>query len=90
MRLHLWVSGRVQGVYFRESMRREAERMGVEGWVRNMPDGRVEAVVQGDAPLVQALATWCKRGPPAAEVTGVEAAPEPDAPLGDAGFHVRR
>src|ERR1041385_5889444 len=63
-RLHVWVSGTVQGVFFRESARAEAERRGVAGWVRNLPDGRVEAVFEGPAVEAEAMVDWCRRGPP--------------------------
>ena len=66
--------GRVQGVWFRESMRREAEALGVTGWVRNCADGSVEAVVQGSADAVGALLEWARHGPEAAEVAGLEVA----------------
>ena len=66
--LHLQIEGRVQGVWFRESMRREAERLGVTGWVRNAPDGSVEAVVQGGDEAVDALIEWARVGPPLAQV----------------------
>jgi len=69
--LRLQIRGRVQGVWFRESMRREAERLGVTGWVRNTPDGAVEAVVQGPAEAVDALIEWARSGPPMARVDGV-------------------
>ena len=69
---HLLIQGRVQGVWFRESMRREAERLGVTGWVRNTPDGAVEAVVQGPAEAVDALISWAHAGPPQARVDRVE------------------
>jgi acylphosphatase len=69
---HLHIEGRVQGVWFRESMRREAERLGVTGWVRNLPDGSVEAVVQGSVEAVDALLEWSKTGPPMARVERVE------------------
>lgn len=65
---HLRIEGRVQGVWFRESMRREAERLGVTGWVRNLPDGSVEAVVQGSVEAVDALLVWSRTGPPMARV----------------------
>ncbi|MDZ7595538.1 MAG: acylphosphatase [Thiobacillus sp.] len=65
---HLLIEGRVQGVWFRESMRREAERLGVTGWVRNTPDGAVEAVVQGSDEAVGALIEWGHAGPPMARV----------------------
>jgi acylphosphatase len=73
--LHLLISGRVQGVWYRESMRLEAERLGVTGWVRNRRDGMVEAVVQGEEKAVNALLAWCRQGPPAARVDGVDTAP---------------
>ncbi|HEX7053704.1 MAG TPA: acylphosphatase [Burkholderiales bacterium] len=62
------VRGRVQGVGFRYALRREAERAGVRGWVRNRRDGSVEALMQGDAQAVAALIAWARRGPPAARV----------------------
>lgn len=68
---HLVITGKVQGVWYRESMRIEAERLGVTGWVRNRRDGSVEAVVQGGEEAVQAVIGWARRGPPAAEVESV-------------------
>lgn len=68
----LKIRGRVQGVYYRESMRQEAMRLGVTGWVRNRRDGSVEALVQGESSLVTELVKWCHRGPPAAQVDSVE------------------
>jgi acylphosphatase len=65
---HLHIQGRVQGVWFRESMRSEAERLGVTGWVRNAPDGSVEAVIQGPDAAVDALIAWAQAGPPQARV----------------------
>ena len=65
---HLHIHGLVQGVWFRESMRCEAERLGVTGWVRNAPDGSVEAVVQGPDTAVDALIAWAQAGPPQARV----------------------
>ena len=69
---HLRIHGRVQGVWFRESMRRQAGRLGVGGWVRNLPDGSVEAVVQGEAAAVEALVAWSRSGLPLAQVERVE------------------
>ena len=68
----LRISGRVQGVFFRESMRQEAVRLGIAGWVCNRTDGTVEAVVQGDAASVDAMVLWAHRGPEDARVAGVE------------------
>ncbi len=72
LRVHLVVSGIVQGVSFRAYTVDEARRLGVAGWVRNLPDGRVEAEAEGDREAVEALVAWCRRGPPAARVEGVE------------------
>ncbi len=69
---HLQLIGRVQGVFFRESMSREAARHGVDGWVRNRVDGSLEAVLQGTADQVEALIHWARRGPPAAQVLSIE------------------
>jgi acylphosphatase len=81
------VSGRVQGVGFREATRRAAERHGVAGWVRNLPDGRVEAVLEGAEDAVGAVVAWARSGPPAAEVADVTA--QPGEPQGLRGFSVR-
>ncbi len=71
----LTIRGRVQGVFYRESMRREAATLGVTGWVSNRRDGTVEAVVQGPAEAVEALIRWAHRGPEDARVEAVEIAP---------------
>jgi len=73
--LHLRIHGRVQGVWFRDSMCREAERLNVCGWVRNRCDGTVEAVVQGETAAVQAIVAWAQRGPSRAQVERVEIGP---------------
>jgi len=69
---HLRISGRVQGVGYRDALRTEARSRGVSGWVRNRRDGTVEAVVQGSTEAVDSLITWARRGPPAARVQEVE------------------
>jgi acylphosphatase len=71
----LAIHGLVQGVWYRESMRREAERLGVTGWVRNRPDGSVEALVQGSPAAVEAITAWSRRGPDQARVERVDASP---------------
>ena len=88
MRVHLWISGRVQGVFYRESARREAERLGVSGWIQNLPDGRVEALLEGPPLAVDELERWCQHGPAGAHVTRVERALENGPPM--AGFEVRK
>ncbi|HET9552130.1 MAG TPA: acylphosphatase [Anaeromyxobacteraceae bacterium] len=72
-RLHLVVSGKVQGVFFRQATADEAARLGLDGWVRNLGDGRVEAEAEGERASLEALLAFCRRGPPAARVEGVEA-----------------
>lgn len=69
---HVWISGRVQGVFFRHNTQQEATLRGVKGWVRNLPDGRVEAVFQGDRASVEEMVGWCHQGPPGAWVRDVE------------------
>lgn len=72
IRAHVWVSGRVQGVFFRSETQEEARKRGVKGWVRNLPDGRVEAVFEGEENAVNELIEFCKRGPPGAVVTSIK------------------
>jgi acylphosphatase len=69
---HLRIFGRVQGVWYRESMRRQAESVGVVGWVRNMSDGSVEAWLEGDGSSIDSIIVWARRGPPYAQVSRVE------------------
>ena len=80
------VSGRVQGVFFRDSVRRRAEAVGVAGWARNTEDGTVEAVFEGDRQAVDELVEFCRRGPSRAEVATVEVVEE--EPEGLSGFEV--
>jgi acylphosphatase len=81
------VSGRVQGVFFRDTMRRRAEFAGVAGWVRNTPEGDVEAVFEGEPEAVERMVGFSRRGPKRAEVASVEVVDE--EPAGLAGFEVR-
>lgn len=71
-RAHIFVSGRVQGVYFREKTRRKAQELGVFGWVRNLPDSKVEAVFEGEKENIEKIVKWSKRGPFWAKVNGLE------------------
>ncbi len=72
VRTQIYVSGRVQGVFFRSSLQGEALRLGVAGWVRNLNDGRVEALFEGDSNKVDEMIEFCKNGPPSAIVKKVE------------------
>ena len=71
-RAHVIIKGRVQGVFFRAETRRRAEELGLTGWVRNNPDGTVEAVAEGDTTLVEKFVNWCHEGPPRARVKAVQ------------------
>jgi acylphosphatase len=87
VRRRVVVHGTVQGVFFRDSTRRRADSAGVKGWVRNRPDGAVEAVFEGEPAAVEALVEWTRRGPRGADVADVEETEEP--PEGLCGFEVR-
>jgi len=71
IRVRVFVEGRVQGVNFRYSVYREASRLGVTGWARNLPDGRVEAVYEGSRAIVEEMLSWTRHGPAHARVTGL-------------------
>ena len=87
-RVRLTASGRVQGVFFRASVRDEARRRGVTGWVRNAPDGSVQAEVQGDAEAVAALVAFCRQGPGSSRVDALSV--EELSPVAaESGFLVR-
>jgi acylphosphatase len=87
MRVHVEVTGRVQGVFFRDSCRQEARRLGVGGWVCNTAAGSVEGEFEGDDAAVNALVDWCRTGPPFADVTGVSVSSM--TPTGETRFEVR-
>jgi acylphosphatase len=87
-RVHVWISGRVQGVGFRFSTVEQARRLGLGGWVRNLGDGRVEAVFEGPAAEVAQAVAWCRRGPSGAWVS--ELTSNPEAPVGETGFRALR
>lgn len=88
IRAHVFISGQVQGVGYRLSTVSEARRWGVNGWVRNLSDGRVEAVFEGDKSGVEEMINWCHQGPSAAVVKDV--AVEYEKPEGLRGFETRR
>lgn len=87
-RAHVYISGYVQGVFFRYHTRELAQRLGLRGWVRNMPDDRVEVVFEGEKEAVERMLEFCRRGPSGARVTDVEIKRE--QPRGEfSGFEVR-
>jgi acylphosphatase len=86
VRRRLLISGRVQGVYLRDSVRREATLVGVRGSARNLADGRVEVVLEGEATAVDSVVEWCRKGPSRARVDAVEIVSEP--PEGVSGFAI--
>jgi acylphosphatase len=86
-RARVRVRGAVQGVFFRVEARDRAHSLGVAGWVRNRPDGTVEAVFEGDPERVESMIDWCRRGPHGADVDEVEVSAED--PQGEEGFAVR-
>jgi acylphosphatase len=87
IRRRVQAHGRVQGVFFRDSVRREADRRGVAGWARNCSDGSVEAVFEGDGDAVEAMVEACRRGPGHAEVSSLDVVEEPVEGLSD--FEIR-
>jgi acylphosphatase len=87
IRRRVVVHGSVQGVFFRDSCRREARSRGVTGWVSNRRDGAVEAVFEGEPDAVSAMVAWCSRGPRGADVDSVEETTE--EPEGLSGFEIR-
>lgn len=86
VRVRMRIDGRVQGVYYRDSCRQMAVRLGVTGWVRNLHDGSVEVVAEGPRDAVGALSSWCHEGPSRAVVSNVDVVDEP--PEGLTNFRV--
>lgn len=85
-----FVSGRVQGVFFRASTRAEAERLGIRGWARNLPDGRVEVLARTrDAEALDRLEAWLRHGPPQARVDALQRQPTEEAAAATTGFAIR-
>lgn len=76
-RVRVYISGKVQGVFFRAYTKEEADKLGIKGWVRNLPDGRVEALFEGPAEAVEEMIKWCHRGSPSSKVISVEVEEEP-------------
>jgi acylphosphatase len=75
-RVHVFVSGKVQGVFFRSNTRDMAGKLGLSGWVKNLADGRVEAVFEGETEAVEKMLEWCRKGPEYAKVTDLEVVSE--------------
>jgi len=71
-RVHLFISGLVQGVFFRANTAQKAEQLGLNGWVRNLPDGKVEAVFEGEKEKIDKIIEWVKEGPPLAKIDDVK------------------
>lgn len=86
-RVHAIVYGKVQGIYFRAYAQAEGTRIGVKGWVKNRPDGTVEAAVEGEPEQVEQMVAWLKQGSPGAQVIKVETKEE--RPVGEVQFNIR-
>ena len=84
--MHLWITGKVQGVYYRATAAELAERLGLNGWIKNTTDGAVEATISGADAAVAEFIAWCRKGPANAQVTDVKLTPKPDDGL--VGFQV--
>ncbi len=86
VRRRVRITGRVQGVFFRDETRARAESSGIAGWIRNNPDGTVEAVLEGPEGELERLVAWCRRGPSGADVEGIRV--EREEVQGERGFAV--
>lgn len=87
--VHVYIKGKVQGVWFRASTKDQAEKYSVNGWVRNMKDGRVEALFEGDTDAVDAMVDWCHQGPSLANVKDVKVQVL-EKPAGCSNFKIKR
>jgi acylphosphatase len=88
VQIRIVVRGRVQGVYFRASLQQKARQHGVQGWVRNLPDGNVEAVLSGARDAIDAVVAWAHHGPRGARVEAVDVTPD-SSPLVGADFAIQ-
>jgi acylphosphatase len=86
--VHLLIKGKVQGVFYRATAKEKAEELGLNGWVKNTLEGDVEATVSGNEAALQQFITWCRQGPPKAQVDDMIITPKPDDGL--SGFHIIR
>ncbi len=86
--VHVIISGRVQGVWFRSDTKQKAEQLGITGWVKNTIDGDVEAIFEGEEDIVKEMIDWCHRGPPSAQVEHVEVKNQ-DPTNGFEGFSIK-
>lgn len=86
--VHLIISGKVQGVFYRASAKEKALALHLNGWIKNTTDGNVEAMVSGEATAVDKFVEWCRKGPERAEVAHVSVTPKPDD--GYSGFRIFR
>jgi acylphosphatase len=86
--LRLLIKGKVQGVFFRAETKRLADRLGIDGWVRNTPEGDVEILASGSQEVLQKLISFCHRGPSGARVSGVSMTPREEIP--EPGFRIRK
>jgi len=86
--VHLLISGRVQGVFYRYTAQKVASRLGIRGWIKNLPNGKVEVIAIGTPSAVDTFTAWCQEGPPGAQVSDVEVTPLPSPPELE-GFSIR-
>ena len=88
-KVHVIISGRVQGVWFRANTKNKAEQLGITGWVRNTNDGKVEALFEGEDKVLEEMLEWCSHGPTMAEVTDVKVKRHPDTEVEHNSFLIK-